>query len=123
MNLVPARRRNDGIMLGDNGPLLPYRAAGADRDDLVLGVRPEDIQVAMGDAEPGRFDIPSVVEVVEPLGADTLVFTQAAGHPITVRVRPEIRPSPGDDMMLRLNMDRAHLFDSQTGRALERRHG
>ncbi|WP_406858460.1 sn-glycerol-3-phosphate ABC transporter ATP-binding protein UgpC [Alsobacter sp. KACC 23698] len=123
MNLIPAHRRQGGVMLGESGPVLPYPVPGADRDDLVLGVRPEDVQVALGDAEPGRFDIASVVEVVEPLGADTLVFTQAAGHPVTVRVRPEIRPSPGDDLMLRLNMDRAHLFDVKTGRAVGRAHG
>jgi len=121
MNLIPTRRGADGALrLGEGGPsvaLPPGRADGA--GDLVFGIRPEDVEVAMGDATPpNRVDIPAIVDVVEPLGADTFVFTTASGHPVAARVRPEVRPVPGETLKLRLNLDRMHLFDSASGRAV-----
>jgi multiple sugar transport system ATP-binding protein len=62
--------------------------------------------------------MPAIVEVVEPLGADTLVFTKMSGHPVVARVRPDVRPKPGETVDLRFDLARAHLFDAASGRAL-----
>jgi hypothetical protein len=44
-----------------------------------------------------------------------------SGRAITARVRPEVRPAPGAQVTLRLNLGRAHLFEADTGRALASR--
>jgi multiple sugar transport system ATP-binding protein len=121
MNLIPARPTPDGkLNLGNDGglvPLPPGRSAPA--GDLVFGLRPEDVEVAQDNLSPvGRIDLPAVVDVIEPLGADTLVFTTVSGHPVTARVRPDVRPAPGERLNLRFNLERMHLFDAATGRAV-----
>ncbi len=121
MNLIPARRSGEReLRLGSAPDALPIRVrALPDREDLVFGLRPEDVEVATGDRAPdGYVDVPARVEVVEPLGADTLVFTTVAGHPVAARVRPEVRPAPGSSVNLRCNLQRMHLFDTGTGRSL-----
>ena len=94
------------------------RAIAASEGPFILGMRPEDVDVAQGPALPGQVDLPAIVEVVEPLGADTLVFTRMSGHPVVARVRPNIRPKPGATVELRLDLVRSHLFDAASGRAL-----
>jgi multiple sugar transport system ATP-binding protein len=84
-------------------------------------MRPEDVDIAQGGAPlAGQVDVPATVEVVEPLGADTLVFTTMSGYPVAARVRPDVRPAPGAQVMLRFNLKRAHLFDAVTGKAVGR---
>jgi multiple sugar transport system ATP-binding protein len=118
INLLPARfEAPDRLRLGE-GAVVPMPKAVDAAVDIVLGIRPEDVEIGSGPPPPGWADVPAVVEVVEPLGADTLVFTTASGGPITARVRPEVRPAPGAKVALRLNLDRAHLFDAGTGRAI-----
>jgi multiple sugar transport system ATP-binding protein len=122
MNLIPATRTGaNQLRLGGDGQtiLLPKQMA-VTADDLILGMRPEDVDVAQGAALPGQVDVPAVVEVVEPLGADTLVFTTVSGVPVSARVRPDVRPSPGTPVDLRFNLERAHLFDTVTGKAVGR---
>jgi multiple sugar transport system ATP-binding protein len=121
MNLIPARKSGAGqLRLGNDGGLVPLPAGrSASSDELMLGLRPEDVEIPQDSVPPpGRVDVPAVVEVIEPLGADTLVFTTMSGHPVAARVRPEIRPGPGERLNLRLNIERMHLFDAATGRAI-----
>jgi multiple sugar transport system ATP-binding protein len=120
MNLIPTERSGPNqLRLPDTGQLiaLPKAIAGSG-GNLVLGMRPEDVDVAQGAALPGHVDLNATVEVVEPLGADTLVFTTMAGQPVVARVRPDVRPKPGDTVGLRLNVGRAHLFDAASGKAV-----
>jgi multiple sugar transport system ATP-binding protein len=120
MNLIPAKRRGPNeLRLGEDGQViqLPKQMAPGS-NDLVFGIRPEDVDVAQGLPLPGHVDMAAVVDVVEPLGADTLVFTTMANHPVVARVRPDVRPVPGAHADLRFNLGRAHLFDAATGKAL-----
>jgi ABC-type sugar transport system ATPase subunit len=120
MNLIPLTRGgpNELRLAGHHEVIaLPQRMA-ATANDLVFGMRPEDVDIAQGAALPGQIDVPAIVEVVEPLGADTLVFTAMSGHPVAARVRPDVRPAPGAEVMLRLDLKRAHLFDAATGKAV-----
>src|ERR1700722_15474032 len=120
MNLIPAPR----------GGACELRLAGLDRvialpqpitgsaSELVFGIRPEDVDIASDAPLPGQADMPAIVEVIEPLGADTLIFTTMSGHPVTARVRPDIRPAPGAEVIVRFNLKRAHLFDATTSKAV-----
>ena len=118
MNLLPARfEAPDRLRLGDS-ELIPMRSEADAAAEVVLGIRPEDVDIGTGALPPGWASVPAIVEVVEPLGADTLVFTTMSGRAITARVRPEVRPAPGAQVRLHLNVARAHLFDAGTGRAI-----
>src|SRR3954470_8057352 len=82
MNLVPAERSGPNqLRLSESGQVivLPKPIAGSG-SALMLGMRREDADVAQGAIAPGQVDMRAGVEVVEPLGADTLVFTRMSGH-------------------------------------------
>ena len=78
-----------------------------------LGVRPEDLRVgASSDSTDLSFE--SVVEVVEPLGAEILLDTRAAGQQIVARVEPTVRTHPHEKIRLSFVPDRIHFFDAKT---------
>jgi multiple sugar transport system ATP-binding protein len=86
-------------------------AVGA-RDQAILGLRPEHL-VVQDHAEPG-LTIPAVVEIDEPMGADSLVWFQTAGGQVSVRVPVEQRIAPGTQVHLRVDMSKASIFDTKS---------
>ena len=53
-------------------------------------------------------------DVVEPLGADTLVFSQAGDRELVARVPPSTARRRGDRLRLHPEIARMHLFDPET---------
>lgn len=84
--------------------------AGADAARVTLGIRPHDI--AIGSSEDG--DARARIDVIEPMGAQTLVHVGLGGDSgsaeLRVVVPPETPVSEGDLVGLRLNRQRLHLF-------------
>jgi multiple sugar transport system ATP-binding protein len=83
-----------------------------ERDQAILGVRPEHITVSMTPVS-GR-SIPAEVEIDEHLGADSLLWLKAEGTNISVRVPVEGRLPSGTKVHLGLDIPKASLFDSKT---------
>jgi multiple sugar transport system ATP-binding protein len=96
---------------------LPRNAAANGRTSLVIGVRPESLEVAAD-------GIAAKVDVVEDVGADAFVFcsTELGGETTKLVARSESRKAPkqGDRVTLRPRADEAHLFDPASGERLER---
>jgi multiple sugar transport system ATP-binding protein len=86
--------------------------AVGNRDKAILGLRPEHLRV-QDHAEPG-ITIPAVVELDEPMGADSLVWLKAAGGQMSVRVPVEQRMTPGTSVHLKVDMAKASIFDAAT---------
>jgi multiple sugar transport system ATP-binding protein len=121
MNLLNVSCDGERRLVGDDRAVLPLAPGLASSEAaLVLGIRPEDVSLAEGPAPEGSVDLQGIVDVVEPLGADTLVFVNVAGQPMVARLRPEVRPPPGSTIRLRFAMSRSHLFAASTGLALAR---
>ncbi|MCE9626822.1 MAG: sn-glycerol-3-phosphate ABC transporter ATP-binding protein UgpC [Candidatus Eisenbacteria bacterium] len=76
-----------------------------------VGVRPEDLLLA--DA-----GLPAKVELVEPLGSETLVHLASAAGALVLRITSGAIPSPGDSVHVSGRADGLLLFDAGTGRAL-----
>ncbi len=72
-----------------------------------LGVRPE--HVAMCGADQGQGN--ALVQVVEPLGAETLVHLDAGGQPLIARLPGIVDVRAGDRVGFRLDRRHLHLFD------------
>jgi multiple sugar transport system ATP-binding protein len=81
-----------------------------------LGMRPEAIAIMPSDSN--EFGVPAVVDVVSPMGANTLVFALVEGETIVADVSSDLEPSVGDHMTLSINPRRIHAFDQETERAL-----
>jgi multiple sugar transport system ATP-binding protein len=80
------------------------------RDKAILGLRPEHL-VIQDHAEPG-LTLPAVVEIDEPMGADSLVWLKAAGAQVSVRVPVENRMARGAQVHLKVDMTKASIFDA-----------
>lgn len=76
---------------------------------ITLGVRPE--HVAVNDAAR---DMPVTqeirVELVEPMGSDTLIWTSLAGQPFRMRVDGQQPVTSGDQMLVGFDPNRASVF-------------
>jgi multiple sugar transport system ATP-binding protein len=84
----------------------------SDGAGLVLGLRPEHMQLAGDGATSGRID--ARADVVEYLGNEELVHADVAGADIVALVPAEHQVRPGDTMELKARTDRIHLFDRTT---------
>jgi multiple sugar transport system ATP-binding protein len=118
MNFLPGtiRRGADGarVEVGDGTHLpLPRDAAGADGQPVVFGTRPEHLALA-----PDGAGLAARVVVVEPTGADTLVFAKVGGADVTAVFRERHEFRPGDAIRLLPDHERAHVFDAQSGNSL-----
>ena len=80
-----------------------------DRPKAILGLRPEHLQI-VDTAIPG-VTIPAVVEIDEPMGADSLVWLEAQGLQMSVRVPFEHRPAAGTHVHLKVDITKSSLFD------------
>lgn len=91
----------------------------AGRERVILGIRPEDVR-----AEPGFVaahadtTLEAVVEVVEPLGAETLVHFRLDGTGLVARLGAATTFRAGERARLALVRERLHFFDAETEKAL-----
>jgi len=128
MNFIKGSIVDNGksFIFGDTRiDLAGYDGAGAvlDRKEAILGVRPEHL-VLQAEAEPGK-TIPAVIEIDEPMGADTLIWLRAYDKPMSVRVSEARRDVgsvvpfdrhmiAGTQVQVKVDISRASLFDAGT---------
>jgi multiple sugar transport system ATP-binding protein len=122
MNFARVRVADGGLTLGAARLELGGRAAAAAQGrpegaELLLGFRPEDVEVARNGGS-GLIRIPASVDVVEYLGREELIHAQAEGHEVVALVSSEERVAPGDRLELGVPVDRVHLFDPETEQSL-----
>jgi multiple sugar transport system ATP-binding protein len=88
----------------------------ADGAEVILGVRPEHVVIGNAGSGSGRWFVTSShVEMLEPTGADTMIWCTIGGQRITARVGGDISFRPGDAIKLVLDIGRASLFDALSG--------
>jgi multiple sugar transport system ATP-binding protein len=95
----------------------PFDGAGRRSGPAAFGIRPEHVVAGAG-AATMPFSTESAVEVVEPMGSDTLVWTRLGGQNFTCRVKSEQTVKVGDRMPIGFDPARASLFDEVTGERL-----
>ena len=117
MNFLEGSLSGGTVRVGDAAvPVDRYAFVGASRKDgpAVLGVRPE--HVAFGDAASAMpYRQEADIEIVEPMGSDTLVWTRLGGQPVSVRVETERALAPGARVQIGFDPMRASLFDQASG--------
>lgn len=80
-----------------------------------FGVRPEDIYIC--DAKE-KDSIELVAEVVELLGSEYYVYSKIGSQRIVLKVPSNLRINLNDKIHVKVNMERIHLFDEFSERAL-----
>ncbi|PXA99985.1 ABC transporter ATP-binding protein [Nostoc sp. 3335mG] len=79
----------------------------------VLGVRPEHIFLGES-ADEMPFKTTAEIEIVEPMGSETLAWTKVAGIPVTFRCSSDIPLHAGDKVTVGFDIARGSLFDAGT---------
>ena len=112
MNFVPAAVEPQGefgrqVRFGSVSLTLPDGREVAP-GTVTFGVRPEHLIVT----SRAEADFRGRVEIVEQLGAESIVYLQTdfSADPITIRISPERRVFSGEDLPIRVERERFHLF-------------
>jgi multiple sugar transport system ATP-binding protein len=112
MNLFKGKLRlsRKAAFVTDDGIEFPVPKVSGPKDghSLVLGVRPEHIQIATK-------GIPAVVTVVEPLGSETQVFARVGVQKIVVLAKERVSVAAGDTIHVTPDQAMMHVFDADTG--------
>ncbi len=83
--------------------------------DVEFGVRPEHIRINAGNESHLSEAFDGVVDIVEPMGSDSLVWINAGGQMLSARVESSARFSPGDKVTVRFRVGLSSLFDAASG--------
>ncbi|MBQ8513940.1 MAG: ATP-binding cassette domain-containing protein, partial [Ruminococcus sp.] len=82
--------------------------------EVIMGVRPEaihDDEMFLSNATTGVVDCD--VEITEMLGAETFLYLNCAGIPLTARVDPRSTAKPQDSIKVAIDPNKIHLFDKE----------
>ena len=119
MNLIPGRLEGSGsqqVFRCDGGGVVTLGGRAVNDQllgrPLVLGIRPEDIELADPRAENATT---GQVTIVEPMGAETHVTMTVGGVNLVGAFRNRIAPQPRAHLSFAVNADRFHLFDKDSG--------
>jgi multiple sugar transport system ATP-binding protein len=93
-------------------PLAGYDGRIPDEEgrEVILGVRPEHVRLL----PPDGGGLPAVVDIDEPMGADSLVWMKLDGQVLSARTTDDHVFRPGQAVSLGFDMTRASLFDTQS---------
>jgi multiple sugar transport system ATP-binding protein len=127
MNFLPCRLHDGSgglVVRVTDRIVLPLPPSHGDRygaykgRELILGLRPEHLFEYHPDSRPGwhRIDLP--VDVVEPMGMETMVHFFIGHDPVCARVDPATRVAPGELLPLTANLNHMHLMEPETGRVI-----
>src|SRR5690348_15362249 len=127
MNFVPSRLETNGSGLSlrvSDTLAFPVPAGRTERyrphvgQELTFGLRPADIPGPRGDGRGPRSEFTVNLDVVEPMGMETMVFFTVGGTEICSRVEPSAATGPGQPMRLYANLNHMHLIDPANDQVL-----
>ena len=95
--------------------LTPQVNAAPDVDEVIVGIRPEDITVGKGTAAAG---FSATVSVIEPVGSIVWVDARWKHSTIRAMTRPEQEIGAGSEVSFLFAQDRILLFDAASKRRL-----
>jgi len=110
MNLIEGRLDASGVVVG-NCVLPCERPVGEAGRGVTVGLRPEHLELA------GEGSLPLTVELLERLGADTIIHGKLGGGAtvVTARAAGTINPSLGEVLRFAVRPEHVHLFDRVSG--------
>src|SRR5690349_7576744 len=127
MNFIPCRleqageglnvRLSDKIAFAVPTERLPRYKASVGKE-LTFGIRPEHLTEAKTNGSKNLATFDAGVEVVEPMGNETMVFITIAGTEVCARTDPNAGAKVGAPLKVAAHLDHMHLIDNASGRVL-----
>lgn len=122
MNLIPAKATANGkgthIEIARKGgdPIVLTDTKNRDLpENVILGVRPEDIADPAARAASDAQEADCLIDIVEPAGADTFAVLQLGGKNITARLHAETTAKAGQEQRLAFDLNKVSYFAPDTG--------
>lgn len=124
MNFLPGRLLEEGAGLvaqlpGDVRLSIPSHRTAAYRPyigrQIELGLRPEHLTDETRPTGPNAQFFEVTVEIVEPVGASSLVAFALEGREYVAQGQPLVNKEPGERLTLQAAMDEMHLIDVESG--------
>ena len=86
---------------------------------IVLGIRPEDIEIMAPEAERSASSFKALVDRIEPRGSLTDLYLQTGGHDLVCRSGRWIDPGEGGRrFQFEINAEKIELFDPASGQRI-----
>jgi multiple sugar transport system ATP-binding protein len=126
MNFMAVDVIDDGglkVRLAD-GVVLPVPPERVDRyaqykgRAMTLGLRPEHLTETHDVERPGVVRVNAPVDVVEPMGMETLIHFFVGNQPVCARVDPSTFARHGEMLPLAADLNQMHLIDNESGRVV-----
>jgi len=122
MNFFEVERQDNGRLIHDEFEYIPndetVAAIANAPTELTLGIRPEDIELAVED-ETNVLTVE--VDVVEPLGNESFVYFTIGGQTYTASIDGEEYLREGASINVVFPQDRVHVFDGRAGESIMNR--
>ena len=128
MNFMPCQiidGNGGGLVVAVNEQImLPVPPARVERyrpykgKPMVFGMRPEHLFEYHEQGRPGYERVDLKVDVVEPMGMETMVHFFLGGDPICARVAPETECHPEQILPLTADMNNMHLMEADSGKVV-----
>tara|TARA_B100000575_G_C22845141_1_gene495046 strand:- start:227 stop:730 length:504 start_codon:yes stop_codon:yes gene_type:complete len=126
MNMIKAtivNQNNHLCMRTNDGILVPVpkdkQNSVNEGQNISFGFRAEDIvPLRYGQKPSNAWDMQSIVNLAEPLGTETLIFTNFGDIEIVSRMFTPEQVKSNDKLEFSLNLDRTYLFDEISGLAI-----
>ncbi len=114
MNMLNGEVGGENLQL-DNGTRISVPLSKLSKGQkITVGLRPDDLLVKENE---GLFS--GKVSLVEPLGSDTLAYVDVNGTEVIAKASGRFPPAIGDRVNLHSAAENIHLFDSNTGEAIQ----
>ncbi|MEO1637925.1 MAG: ABC transporter ATP-binding protein [Pseudomonadota bacterium] len=116
MNFLDGQLEDGSFVTGDMiMPMAGYAFVAPQTADrpAVLGIRPE--HVVTGELvrnAPLQYQVD--IDLVEPMGSDTLVYAKLGQHPFRIRMDGQAKVRAGETIPIGIDTSRASLFDKNT---------
>ena len=111
MNVLPARLSGGHAHVGGVSLAVP-QLTGLGEREVMLGVRPSEVILdAVG--------VPATVTLCEVLGEDVIIDLDLGGLMLRVKTSGRSRIAEGERVQARINPQKLHVFDRQSGRRIE----
>ena len=113
MNFLPARLVRGGTAAQlEAGPLIPLQGRRPG-DAITLGIRPEHLTSGGG-------DLTLTVDLIEPLGSETLVHGRVVDrHDETIVVKVSGAVAATETVAVSVQLEHVHIFDRATGKRID----
>jgi multiple sugar transport system ATP-binding protein len=99
-----------GTALQTSSFTLPLRIPLQEGRRVIAGIRPEHITPSKN----GGASIRATVDLVEPIGHESIVYATAGSEKLVAIFDPHDAPRTGETLSLAVDADRIHLFDAES---------